>query len=49
METAGEPQIDKDKKQKGEGGESKGKMEGEDRWSSAGLRSVLGNAGSPGD
>lgn len=55
METAGEPQIDKDQKQKGGGGgggeerRKWGKMEGEDRWSSADLRSVLGNARSPGD
>lgn len=50
METAEEPQIDKDKKQKGKGEEGKwGKMEGEDRWLSADLRSVLGNARSPGD
>lgn len=47
METAGEPWIDKDKKQKG--GRRGGKMEGEDRWLSADLRSVLGNARSPGD
>lgn len=56
MQTAGEHRIDKDKKAKGEGeekreerGGKRGKMEGEDRWFSADLRSVLGNARSPGD
>ena len=51
MQTAGH-RLDKKKNGEGEerrGEERRGKMEGEDRWFSADLRSVLGNARSPGD
>lgn len=44
--------IDKDDWGRGAGGgkdERRGEMEGEDRWLSADLRSVLGNARSPED
>lgn len=43
--------IDKDDWGRGGGGkdERRGEMEGEDRWLSADLRSVLGNARSPED